>query len=157
MATATDTTVERTLFAWLVWVGLLLNWTVAALALLHPAWLVATLGLGPLEGRVWIVNYAVLLALIGTFYLPAARDPDRYRANAWLLVVCRLVPAAVFLAGTASGLMPAGFAAMGIADAALGTAALVLITRISRNAPGPVAASRTSGTPSTFGEFRRHG
>jgi hypothetical protein len=140
MATAADTTVERTLFTWLIWIGLLMNWAVAALALLEPGWLVATLGLGPLEGRVWIVNYAVLLALIGTFYIPAARDPDRYRANAWLLVVCRLVPAAVFFAGTVSGLMPAGFAAMGIADAALGAAALVLIARISN--ASDVAASR---------------
>jgi hypothetical protein len=32
--------------------------------------------------------------------------------------------------------MPAGFTAMGIADAALGAAALVLIARISGNAPG---------------------
>jgi hypothetical protein len=136
MATVAGTTVERTLFTWLVWIGLLMNWAVAALALLHPGWLVATLGLGPLQDRVWIVNYAVLLALIGTFYIPAARDPDRYRANAWLLVVCRLVPAAVFFSGTASGLMPAGFTAMGIADAALGAAALVLIARISGNAPG---------------------
>ena len=132
MATAAIATVERTLFTWLVWIGLLMNWAVAALALLNPGWLVATLGLGPLQDRVWIVNYAVLLALIGTFYIPAARDPDRYRANAWLLVMCRLVPAAVFFAGTASGLMPAGFAVMGIADAVLGTASLVLIARISR-------------------------
>ena len=136
MATAAGTTVERTLFKWLVWIGLLMNWAVAALALLQPDWLVATLGLGPLQGRVWIVNYAVLLALIGTFYIPAAWDPDRYRANAWLLVACRLVPAAVFFAGTSSGLMPAGFAAMGIADASLGTVALVLIARISRKVPG---------------------
>jgi hypothetical protein len=140
MATVAGTTVERTLFKGLVWIGLLMNWAVAALALLHPGWLVATLGLGPLQDRVWIVNYAVLLALIGTFYIPAARDPDRYRANAWLMVVCRFVPAAAFFAGTASGLMPAGFAAMGMADATLGIAALVLLARISRAAPGGARA-----------------
>ncbi len=140
MTTVAGTTVERTLFKGLVWIGLLLNWTVGALALLHPGWLVATLALGPLQDRVWITNYAVLLVLIGTFYIPAARDPDRYRANAWLLVVCRFVPAAVFFAGTASGVMPAGFAAMGMADAALGIAALVLLARISRAAPGRARA-----------------
>ena len=132
MATVAGTTVERTLFKWLVWIGILLNWSVGALALLQPGWLVATLALGPLQDRVWITNYAVLLVLIGTFYIPAASDPDRYRANAWLSVVCRLLPAAVFFAGTASGVMPAGFAAMGMADAALGIATLVLLTRISR-------------------------
>jgi hypothetical protein len=46
--------------------------------------------------------------------------------------MCRLLPAAVFFAGTSSGLMPAGFAAMGMADAALGVASLVLLVRISR-------------------------
>jgi hypothetical protein len=135
MTTVAGTTVERTLFKGLVWIGLLLNWAVGAVALLNPGWLVATLALGPLQDRVWITNYAVLLVLIGTFYIPAASDPDRYRANAWLLVVCRLLPAAVFFAGTASGSMPAGFAAMGMADAVLGIAALVLVARISRAAP----------------------
>ena len=127
--------IERTLFKGLVWIGLLLNWAVGAVALLNPGWLVATLALGPLQDRAWITNYAVLLVLIGTFYIPAATDPDRYRANAWLLVVCRLVPAAMFFAGTAGGWMPAGFAAMGMADATLGIAALLLLARISRAAP----------------------
>jgi hypothetical protein len=133
MATAAGTTVERTLFKGLVWIGILLNWAVGALALLQPGWLVATLALGPLQDRVWITNYAVLLVLISTFYIPVARDPDRHRANAWLMVMCRLVPAAVFFAGTASGAMPAGFAAMGIADATLGVAAFVLLTRLDRD------------------------
>ena len=140
MATVAATTVERTLFKGLVWIGILLNWTVGALALLYPGWLVATLALGPLQDGVWITNYAVLLMLIGTFYIPAARDPDRYRANAWLLVMCRLLPAAVFFAGTSSGLMPAGFAAMGMADAVLGIATLVLLARISRTAPAAARA-----------------
>jgi hypothetical protein len=135
-----DSSIERTLFKALVWIGILLNWAVGAWALLHPGSLVTTLALGPLQDRVWITNYAVLLVLIGTFYIPAASDPDRYRANAWLLVVCRLLPAAVFFAGTASGVMPAGFAAMGMADAALGLAALVLLARISRGAPSAARA-----------------
>ena len=47
MTAVAGTTSERTLFKVLVWIGILLNWTVGAWALLSSGSLVATLALGP--------------------------------------------------------------------------------------------------------------
>jgi hypothetical protein len=39
----------------------------------------------------------LLLILLSAFYAPAAIDPDRYRANAWLAVVSRLAGVVFFI------------------------------------------------------------
>jgi hypothetical protein len=67
----------------------------------------------------------------------------RYRANAWLLVVGRLVPASTFFIGVALGFMPAGFVKLGLGDSTFGIIELILLLRLiadSRNVapPAPV-------------------
>jgi len=114
-----------------VWIGILLNWSFATLAFLRPATLMEKLALGPLNGTVWLFNYSVLLAILSCFYIPAARDPVRYRTNAWLMIAARLVPAATFFVGVFAGFMPRGFLKLGIGDAAIGLAILILLRRIS--------------------------
>ena len=122
---------DRKLFALVVWLGVLANWVFSVIVVFvdpHP--LLARLDLGPVESTVWIYNYSILLMILSLFYIPAAHDPFRYRANAWLLVVGRLVPASSFFLGVAMGFMPSGFVTLGIGDATIGIIELILLLRI---------------------------
>src|SRR6185312_8488313 len=81
-----------------VWIGVLANWSFAVWAIFfNTASLLDTFKLGPVESTVWIYNYSVLLAILSCFYIPAAHDPFRYRANAWLLIIGRMILAALVL------------------------------------------------------------
>jgi hypothetical protein len=118
-------------FFLVVWLGILGNWAFAAIVLFFdPNRLLARLTLGPVESTVWLFNYSVLLAILSCFYVPAATNPIRYRANAWLLVAARLVPASTFFVGVGLGFMPSGFLRLGIADASIGLVELVLLRRV---------------------------
>lgn len=123
------------LFTIVVWLGVLANWSFAVWAIFfNTASLLAAFGLGPVELTVWIYNYSILLAILSCFYIPAARDPIRYYANAWLLIVGRLVPASTFFIGVSLGFMPVGFARLGIGDATFGLIELFLLVRLLRDA-----------------------
>ncbi|HTW70648.1 MAG TPA: hypothetical protein VME47_12235 [Acetobacteraceae bacterium] len=123
--------INRRLFAIVVWLGVIANWSFAVWALFfNTASLLATFGLGTVESTVWIYNYSILLAILSCFYIPAAHDPDRYRANAWLLIIGRLVPASTFFIGVSMGYMPGGFARLGAGDATFGILELILLVRI---------------------------
>jgi hypothetical protein len=120
----------RTVFRSVVWLGILLNWSFAAWAFVSPAHLVETLALGAPGESVWLFNYSVLLAILSCFYIPAAKDPARYRTNAWLMIVGRLVPATTFFGGVFAGFMPRGFLKLGVGDATIGIAVLILLRMI---------------------------
>jgi hypothetical protein len=130
------------LFTIVVWLGVLANWTFAVWAIFfNTASMLAMFGLGDVPSTIWVYNYSVLLAILSCFYIPAAFDPMRYRANAWLLIVGRLVPASTFFIGVALNYFPAGFAKLGIGDATFGLIELVLLLRLigdSRNVASPV-------------------
>lgn len=124
---------ERKLFCIVVWLGVIANWGFAIWAiLLDPHSLLAFFKLGDVESTVWLYNYSVLLMILSLFYIPAAHDPFRYFANAWLLIIGRLVPASTFFLGTAMHFMPAGFAKLGIGDSTFGIIELILLIRIMR-------------------------
>ena len=127
-----------TLFRTAVWIGILLNWSFAAWAFANPVNLLDTLALGASTDTVWLFNYSVLLAILSCFYIPAAKDPLRYRTNAWLMIVARLVPATTFFVGVMRGSMPPGFLKLGVADASIGIAVLTLLQRL-RADPGEPA------------------
>ncbi|HEY7286587.1 MAG TPA: hypothetical protein VH497_14155 [Vicinamibacterales bacterium] len=120
----------QTLFRAVVWLGILLNWSFALWALIAPAWLMDVLALGPLQDGVWLFNYSVLLAILSCFYIPAAKDPVRYRTSAWLMIVARLVPATTFFIGVAVHFMPPGFLKLGIGDASIGLLVLFLLHKL---------------------------
>lgn len=125
----------RKWFRRIVWFGVLANWTFAAWVLfVDPAQLLAFLGLGEVADTVWLYNYSVLLIILSMFYIPAARDPFHYRANAWLLIVGRLVPASTFFVGVFLGFMAKGFLILGIGDGTLGLVQLFLLVRTFRSA-----------------------
>jgi hypothetical protein len=125
----------RKMFATVVWVGILLNWAFATWAFINPMQLLERFELGPVNSTIWLFNYSVLLAILSCFYIPAAKDPVRYRTNAWLLIVARLIPASTFFIGAAVGFMPRGFVKLGIGDATIGIAALILLRMLVRPRP----------------------
>lgn len=126
----------RTLFRIVVWLGIVANWSFGIWVLFFdPHELLATLRLGPQASVLWLYNYAVLLMILSLFYIPGAHDPFRYRWNAWLLVVGRLVPASTFVLGVLLGYMPAGFLGLFLADGAFGVIELVLLLAIYRRGP----------------------
>jgi hypothetical protein len=129
-------------FKRVVWGGILVNFTFAAFAVAVPGALISTLHLGPVEPPVWLFNYAVLLALLSCFYIPAAHQPQRYIVNAWLLVAARLIPALIFFIGVAIAAMPRGFFTLGLGDLAIGVAEAVLLVLTlrakSQATPDPV-------------------
>jgi len=126
--------VERS-FRAVVWLGILLNWSFAFWALVAPAKLMEVLALGPLTDGVWLFNYSVLLAILSCFYIPAAKDPHRYRTSAWLMIVARLVPATTFFVGVALHFMPPGFLKLGIGDASIGLLVLFLLRKLTADSP----------------------
>jgi hypothetical protein len=127
----------HTLFRSVVWLGILLNWSFAAWAFANPVKLLESLALGAPTETLWLFNYSVLLAILSCFYIPAAKDPLRYRTNAWLMIVARLVPATTFFLGVSVGFMPSGFLKLGVADATIGVAVLSLL-RMLRQGEAPL-------------------
>lgn len=120
-------------FRIVVWFGILVNWSFAAVAMLiDPNGLLSILSLGAVESTVWLYNYSVLLIILSCFYIPAAIDPFRYRVNAWLLIVGRLVPASTYFLGVMMGFMPSGFSTLGIGDSTIGIVELILLLLIFR-------------------------
>ena len=127
---------SRIWFKYVVWFGIILNWGFAVYVLfIDPAQLIERLNLGPVNNTIWMVNYSVLLAILSCFYIPAASDPFQYRANAWLLIAGRLVPASTFFVGVAMGFMPRGFIALGTGDGLVGLTELILLTRLLNERP----------------------
>ena len=127
-------TLRRKAFQLIVWIGILLNWAFAAMAFADPQQLIATLDLGAIDSTVWLFNYSVLLTLLSCFYIPAAANPVRYSVSAWLLIAARLVPATTFFIGVSTGFLANGFMKLGMADALIGSAELVLLVLLLRDA-----------------------
>jgi hypothetical protein len=117
----------RRSFQLVVWVGIIANWSFVVWAIARPGQLLEQLNLGSVNSTIWLFNYSVLLAILSCFYIPAAMDPFRYRVNAWLLITARIVPATTFFVGVFMGFMPPGFFKLGLADATIGIAALILL------------------------------
>ena len=115
-----------------VWVGIVLNWTFAVYAFTSPHHLIQSMDLGDSTSTVWLFNYSVLLAILSAFYIPAARDPIRYRVNAWLLIAARFVPASTFFVGVSTAFLAPGFAKLGAADSIIGGVELILLVLLER-------------------------
>jgi hypothetical protein len=76
--------------------GILVNFALALAALIDPDWLLSTMGFDVANPNIWPRFAAWLLILLSLFYIPGARDLNRYRANAVLSVVARVAGAAFF-------------------------------------------------------------
>ncbi len=101
-------------FKRLVWLGILADWALGIPAIFFPRQLLDVLGFRPTGDPVWTGFAALILVLLGVFYVPGANRPYRYRANAHLAVWARLPGVVFFLL-----LNPGFYPAFGIMDGAL--------------------------------------
>jgi mono/diheme cytochrome c family protein len=84
-------------FRLIVWIGILVNLSVAIPAILAPQLLNISFGLGPEVSDVWLRNVGMLLLSISMFYAGAAADPLRFPAYSWLVAISRLIAAVFWL------------------------------------------------------------
>lgn len=83
-------------FSRVVWLGVLVNLLLSLPALFVPNTVLSLLRLEPVNLAIWPSFAANLLILLSLFYIPAAIDPDRYRAIAWLAVIARIAGVVFF-------------------------------------------------------------
>src|SRR5258708_39236897 len=69
----------------LVWFGIFLNALFIIPLLFCPRWMLDLFNI-PLDQLIWARESAGLLMIISAFYVPAAIDFGRYRANAYIAV-----------------------------------------------------------------------
>jgi len=78
-----------------LWLGILANWILGVPAIFAPERLLNLVGARPTQDPVWTAFAALILVLLGLFYIPGANQPYRYRANVWMAVFARL-PSVIF-------------------------------------------------------------
>ena len=79
-----------TLLGRVMWTGIIANFLLSLPCLIDPAWSIALMRMPEATPLMWPRFAAQLVILLSLFYIPAAIDPFRYRANAWLAVFSRL-------------------------------------------------------------------
>src|ERR671919_428008 len=85
-------------FKRVVWIGIAANLALAFPTIAAPTLVIEMASLPTATPDLWPRFAALLLVLLSVFYMPAAIDPTRYRANAWFTVGSRLVGVLFFLA-----------------------------------------------------------
>jgi len=101
-------------YFWVTWVGILLNMLFVFPLVLAPDWILKILNLY-LEPTLWARISGMLLFIISIFYIPAAANLKRYRANAWIAILPSRVFGstffflAVFVFGFPLGYLPIAF------------------------------------------------
>jgi hypothetical protein len=116
-------------FRRVLWLGILANLALAVPTLLAPAALIALSGLPEATPTLWPQFAGLLLLLLSVFYAPAAVDPVRYRAVAWLAVASRLAGVIFFV-----GFQPAAYHALGYFDLVFFVPEAILLVVASRTA-----------------------
>jgi hypothetical protein len=76
-------------FRWVVLLGVLVNLLFAVPGIFIPNTVIGLAGGPPAVYPIWPAFASLLLLLLSLFYIPAAIDPFRYRAVAWLAVAAR--------------------------------------------------------------------
>lgn len=76
-------------FRWVVVLGVVQDWVFALPGVFRPNGVLRFVRTEEAAQPVWPAFSALLLLLLSTFYLPAARDPFRYRPVAILTVLAR--------------------------------------------------------------------
>ncbi|WGD54702.1 hypothetical protein QA641_12790 [Bradyrhizobium sp. CB1650] len=130
--------IEHTVSAWilrhtiLVWFGILLNALFVIPLLFCPRWFLDLFNI-PLDQLIWARASAGLLMIISVFYVPAAVDFVRYRANACIAVFpSRTFGATFFVLAVVLFGQPPGFLSIAFVDALIGSATLYCLIRIRR-------------------------
>jgi hypothetical protein len=96
--TATGESRAAPLFKAAMWLGIVANLALAIPGTFAPNALLSLLKQPPaFETPVWAASSSMLLGLLSLFYIPAAIDPYKYKANALLAMVSRLSGSTFFL------------------------------------------------------------
>jgi hypothetical protein len=98
MATSAVTNKYAVWFGRVVWLGIIANYTFVIPTLIWPERVLAFLNLDPTNTPIWVRAAIYLLGQLSLFYIPAAINPYRYRANAYLSIFSRLAGTAFFWA-----------------------------------------------------------
>ena len=115
----------------LVWFGIFLNALFIIPLLFVPRWMLNLFNI-PLDQLVWARESAGLLMIISAFYIPAAVDFGRYRANAYIAVfVSRAFGATFFFFAVVLFGQPAGFLSISFVDAFIGSTTGYCLIRIA--------------------------
>jgi hypothetical protein len=116
----------------LLWFGIFLNGLFIVPLLFSPRWMLDLFNI-PLgdEQLIWARASAGLLMIISTFYVPAAIDFGRYRANAYIAVFpSRTFGATFFFCAVVFFGEPPGFLSISFVDALIGSTTLYCLIRI---------------------------
>jgi hypothetical protein len=114
----------------LVWLGIFLNSLFIVPLLFFPRWMLDLFNI-PLEELIWARASAGLLMIISVFYVPAAIDFFRYRANAYIAVFpSRTFGATFFFFAVVVFGQPPGFLSISFVDALIGSTTLYCLIRI---------------------------
>jgi hypothetical protein len=115
----------------LVWFGIFLNALFIIPLLIDPRWMLDLFAI-PLDQLIWARAAAGLLMIISAFYVPAAIDFGRYRANAYIAVFpSRTFGASFFFFAVVLFGQPPGFLSIALVDALIGSTTLYCLIRIS--------------------------
>lgn len=116
----------------LAWFGIFLNSLFIIPLLFFPQWMLDLLNI-PLEELIWARAAAGLLMIISVFYIPAAIDFVRYRANAYIAAfLSRTFGAAFFFFAVMLFGQPPGFLSISFVDALIGSTTLYCLIRITK-------------------------
>ncbi len=132
-----NTAVDSTVSVWiarhtiLIWFGIFLNALFIIPLLFFPRWMLDLFGI-PLDQLIWARESAGLLMIISAFYIPAAVDFGRYRANAYIAVfVSRAFGSTFFFVAVVLFGQPLGFLSISFVDALIGTTTGYCLIRIA--------------------------
>ncbi|NEQ52258.1 MAG: hypothetical protein F6K11_19310 [Leptolyngbya sp. SIO3F4] len=84
-------------FRRIVLVGVVVNLVLSIPTLIVPEIMLSLFNLPLAVPVIWVQFSANLLILLSLFYIPAALDPFRYQASAWLAVFSRVAGVIFFL------------------------------------------------------------
>jgi hypothetical protein len=118
---------KRRWFSRVMWVGIVANFALAVPTLLFPERMLEWTNLPLATPIMWPRFAALLLILLSVFYMPAAVDPDRYRATAWMAVGSRLAGVLFFLT------QPREYLMFGLFDFVFFVPELILLWRLARS------------------------
>jgi len=133
MKTATESTVSVWILRHtiLVWFGIFLNALFIIPLLFSPRWMLDLFNI-PLDQLIWARESAGLLMIISAFYVPAAIDFGRYRANAYIAVfVSRAFGSTFFFLAVVLFGQPVGFLSISFVDALIGSTTGYCLIRIA--------------------------
>jgi hypothetical protein len=130
------TSTQSTISVWimrhtiLIWFGIFLNILFIIPLLFFPQWMLDLFSI-PLDQLIWARESAGLLMIISAFYVPAAIDLGRYRANAYIAIFpSRTFGASFFFFAVVLFGQPPGFLSISFVDALIGSTTLYCLIRI---------------------------